>query len=241
MKSRILTNYVQTLDYHSTSKRGTIKNQMGSFWCGLTEEFCVKPWLVVEDEEDIRNIVKVMFTAWGYTSIDFRDGNQTYAWLDTVEAGTFQGELPDLALLDIKMPGPRGNEIARRMRTMPPFKHIAIVLMTAFTLEDHERQSMVREDGVDYIIDKPLPDFFELKKQLEEVYEKKKMRVSASRANTPVPEPANTPVPEPASTPVPEPAKTTGPEPAKTVDGEPEKAANTSVTAADSGAKTAND
>jgi DNA-binding response OmpR family regulator len=142
------------------------------------EEFCVKPWLVVEDEEDIRNIVKVMFTAWGHTSIDFRDGNQTYAWLDKVEAGAFQGELPELALLDIKMPGPRGNEIARRMRAFEPFKTIPIILMTAFTLEDQERQSMVRDDGVDYIINKPLPDFFELKKQLEEIFEKKKARVA---------------------------------------------------------------
>jgi CheY-like chemotaxis protein len=175
----------------------------------------VKPWLVVEDEEDIRNIVKVMFTAWGYTSIDFRDGNQTYAWLDKVEAGTYQGELPDLALLDIKMPGPRGNEIARRMRTMAPFKHIPIVLMTAFTLEDHERQSMVRDDGVDHIIDKPLPDFYELKKQLEEVYEKKKARVSAGQVKAPAPEPA------------------------QTAEGEPEKAAETSTPAADSSAAAA--
>ncbi len=141
----------------------------------------MKPWLVVEDEEDIRNIVKVMFTAWGHTSIDFRDGNQTYTWLDKVEAGTYQGELPELALLDIKMPGPRGNEIARRMRTMDSFKTIPIVLMTAFTLEDHERQSMVRDDGVDFIINKPLPDFFELKKQLEEICEKKKARISATQ------------------------------------------------------------
>jgi CheY-like chemotaxis protein len=146
------------------------------------EGFCVKPWLVVEDEEDIRNIVKVMFTAWGHTSIDFRDGNQTYAWLDKVEAGTFQGELPELALLDIKMPGPRGNEIARRMRTLEPFKTIPIILMTAFSLEDHERQSMVRDDGVDFIINKPLPDFFELKTQLEEIFEKKKARVTAAQS-----------------------------------------------------------
>jgi CheY-like chemotaxis protein len=182
----------------------------------------VKPWLVVEDEEDIRNIVKVMFTAWGYASIDFRDGNQTFAWLDQVEAGTYQDELPDLALLDIKMPGPRGNEIARRMRAMAPFKHIAIVLMTAFTLEDHERQSMVRDDGVDHIIDKPLPDFFELKKLLEEIYEKKKTRVSASQAKAP------------------------SPEPAKADDGESAKAAEADsatadMKASDNGAKTAND
>jgi DNA-binding response OmpR family regulator len=177
------------------------------------EEFCVKPWLVVEDEEDIRNIVKVMFTAWGYTSIDFRDGNQTSAWLDKVEAGTYQGELPELALLDIKMPGPRGNEIARRMRAMEPFKTIPILLMTAFTLEDQERQSMVRDDGVDYIINKPLPDFFELKRQLEEIVEKKKARVMASQAKT-------------------------GPEQAKIANHESEKAVGT-VT--DSSAQTAND
>ncbi len=123
-----------------------------------------------------------MFTAWGHVSLDFRDGNQTFAWLDQVEAGTFQGELPEMAVLDIKMPGPRGNEIARRMRTIEAFKTIPIVLMTAFTLDDQDRQAMVRDDGVDYIINKPLPDFFELKKQLEEICEKKKVRVSAVQA-----------------------------------------------------------
>jgi DNA-binding response OmpR family regulator len=146
------------------------------------EDVWLKPWLVVEDEEDIRNIVKVMFTAWGHPSLDFRDGNQTFGWLDQIEAGTYKGELPELAILDIKMPGPRGNEIARRMRTIEAFKTIPIVLMTAFTLDDQERQAMVRDDGVDYIINKPLPDFFELKKQLEEISEKKKMRVSAVQA-----------------------------------------------------------
>lgn len=184
----------------------------------------MKPWLVVEDEEDIRNIVKVMFTAWGYPSIDFRDGNQTFAWLDQVEAGTYQGELPDLALMDIKMPGPRGNEIARRMRTMAQFKHIALVLMTAFTLEDHERQAMVRDDGVDHIIDKPLPDFFELKTQLESIYEKKKSRAHVSSAPVPDSEPT-VPV-KPAATVEPtkpaEPAK-----PAEAADGGSTQAADT--------------
>jgi CheY-like chemotaxis protein len=200
-------------------------------------EDCVKPWLVVEDEEDIRNIVKVMFTAWGHTSLDFRDGNQTFAWLDKVEAGTYQGELPDLALLDIKMPGPRGNEIARRMRGFEAFKTIPIVLMTAFTLEDPERQSMVREDGVDFIIDKPLPDFFELKKLLDEICEKKKVRVGAGQvkvaedsAKPPVSEPAK-PAVEPAK-PAVESAKSTA---------EPVKPAASESKVVDSGVKTAKD
>ncbi|MBI5960157.1 MAG: response regulator, partial [Chloroflexi bacterium] len=122
----------------------------------------MKPWLVIEDEEDIRNIVKIMFGAWGYNSLEFRDGNQAFKWLDQVEAGTYNDELPDLVLMDIRMPGPRGNEIARRMRTLKQFQPVPIILMTAFTLTEAERQTMIVEDGVDHIINKPLPDFFTL-------------------------------------------------------------------------------
>ncbi len=69
----------------------------------------MKPWLVVEDDDDIRNYVKMLFMAWGHNAIEFRDGKQTFAWLDAVESGAHAGDLPELALLDIRMPGPRGN------------------------------------------------------------------------------------------------------------------------------------
>lgn len=131
-------------------------------------------WLVVEDEDDIRNIVKVMFGVWGHEALEFRNGNEAFAWLDEVQAGKHNGKLPELALLDIRMPGPRGNEIARRMRTLDTFAAIPIVLMTAFSLSEAERSEMLTTDGVDHIINKPLPDLFELKKLLEDISDKKK-------------------------------------------------------------------
>ncbi len=131
-------------------------------------------WLVVEDEDDIRNIVKVMFGAWGHTAIEFRNGKEAFAWLDQVEAGTYNGELPELALMDIRMPGPKGNEIARRMRSIDVFKQIPIVLMTAFSLSEGERKDMYNVDGVDHIIHKPLPDLLELKQKLDDVHASKK-------------------------------------------------------------------
>ena len=135
----------------------------------------MRPWLVVEDEADIRNIVKVMFEAWGHPALEFRDGYQAFAWLDTVEAGDHaEADLPELALMDIRMPGHKGNEIARRMRTIPPFHNIPIVLMTAFSLTDAERQEMYEVCGVDHIISKPLPDFFELQKLLDSMFTRKK-------------------------------------------------------------------
>jgi hypothetical protein len=45
--------------------------------------------------------------------------------------------------------------------------------MTAFSLTENERQDMLRQDGVDFIINKPLPDFFELKRLLDDLYARK--------------------------------------------------------------------
>jgi CheY-like chemotaxis protein len=156
----------------------------------------VKPWLIVEDDEDIRNYVKVLFMAWGHAPLEFRDGRQTFAWLDAVEGGSHTGELPELALMDIRMPGPRGNEIARRMRAIEHFHRIPIVLMTAFSLSSDERQAMLARDGVDTIINKPLPDLLELKAMLDRLAQDKRASAGAAPTSGPA-----TSTPHPAAPP----------------------------------------
>lgn len=151
------------------------------------------PWLVVEDEDDIRNIVKVMFKVWGYDPLEFRNGHEAWNWLDAVEAGTYGGALPELALLDIRMPGHKGHEIAKRMRSVDALKRVPIVLMTAFSLSDGEHQDMLKDCGVDKIIHKPLPDLFELKTVLDTVREKKQRQASLSDEHPAPPSPANGP------------------------------------------------
>jgi len=128
----------------------------------------VKPWLVVEDEDDIRNIVKVMFQVWGHSPLEFRNGREAWDWLDRVQTGDYPGALPELALMDIRMPGYKGHEIARRMRAVDALQDIPIILMTAFSLTEDERDSMLAEYGVDRIIHKPLPEFDSLKALLDE-------------------------------------------------------------------------
>jgi CheY-like chemotaxis protein len=116
-------------------------------------------WLIVEDEADIRNLVMMMCRAWGHTPLAFENGGKAWDFLDSVEAGTYSGPLPEFALMDIRMPIKKGNEVANRIRQVAPLAHIPIVLMTAFTLTDDERDAMKEHDGVDQIISKPLPDF----------------------------------------------------------------------------------
>lgn len=136
-------------------------------------------WLIAEDEADIRNLVATMASVWGHSTITFETGRKAWEWLDQVEAGTYDGDLPDFALMDIRMPGYRGDEIAQRIRSLPQLKHIPIVLMTAFVLSDEEQNRMRSESHVDDVINKPLPDFMTFQKFLDGVIERKQQQVAA--------------------------------------------------------------
>lgn len=125
-------------------------------------------WLVAEDEADIRMLIMTMISVWGHSTLAFENGQKVWEWIDQIEAGT-PHEIPSLILMDIRMPGKRGNEIARRMRSVPAFDRVPIVLMTAFTLSSGDRQEMKTRDGVDHIIQKPLPDFEVLRKLLDDL------------------------------------------------------------------------
>lgn len=130
-------------------------------------------WLIVEDEADIRNLVAMMAQVWGHNPMTFESGQKVWDWLDTVAGGQYRGDMPDFALMDIRMPGRRGNEIAQRIRQIESLRHIPIVLMTAFVMADEDMQKMKQEFGVDYVINKPLPDFDRLKTILDTVIQEK--------------------------------------------------------------------
>lgn len=131
-------------------------------------------WMIVEDEADIRMLVSTMAGMWGHTVVQYESGGKAWEWLETVVDGTNTKPLPEFALMDIRMPGKRGDEVAARLREIPQFANIPIVLMTAFVLTDEERRSMIEVSRVDAIINKPLPDFMQLKEILHKVIDKKR-------------------------------------------------------------------
>lgn len=126
-------------------------------------------WLIADDEADILNLVAMMCRLWGHDSLTFNTGDKVWEWLDRVESGEYTDALPECAILDIRMPGKKGNEIAHRMREIAVLQHVPVILMTAFSLSDSDVFSMVQNDGVDYIIYKPLPSPDELKQTLDNV------------------------------------------------------------------------
>lgn len=129
--------------------------------------------MIAEDEADIRNLVATMAQVWGHTTITFESGQKAWDWMDKVESGEFTDKLPEFALMDIRMPGYRGDQVAERIRSVAAIRHIPIVLMTAFVLSEDERHSMMAKSGVDHMVNKPLPEFATLRNILQSVIDEK--------------------------------------------------------------------
>jgi CheY-like chemotaxis protein len=123
-------------------------------------------WLVVEDDGDIRMFLSTLMMLWGESTQAFPDGQTAWDWLDSVEKGVYKGELPDLVLTDIRMPGYTGDQISARIRTIPALRDTPVILMTAFTKSDGEIIQLRQQCGADHLINKPLPDMDELRKML---------------------------------------------------------------------------
>ena len=132
-------------------------------------------WMVVEDEPDIYELLLAMFEMWGIEGVAFVDGEEAITWIDEADKGT-PGELPELALLDIRLPGNvSGPAVGERIRQSKALNKMAIVLITAYKLTIEEEQAFIKQAGADRLLYKPLPKFNELKKILEEVLSERRV------------------------------------------------------------------
>lgn len=126
-------------------------------------------WMVVEDEPDIYEVLLAMFEIWGIEGVAFVDGGQAVAWLDDVDNGRVRGDLPELAILDIRLPEVNGPEVGRRIRQSPILGNIAIVLITAYRLTPSEERAIIEQAQANRLMYKPLPAMPELRAVLDEV------------------------------------------------------------------------
>ena len=117
--------------------------------------------LIVEDDLDIADMLSAYFSGQGYAV-------QTVNWgEDGVQA--CQENLPDLVILDIRLPDIDGFEVARRLRSMRKTKDIPIIFLT----EKRERGDRLRglELRADHYITKPF-DMQELRLHVRNVLQR---------------------------------------------------------------------
>ena len=102
--------------------------------------------LLIEDNEDGREMMATMLSACGYLICHAADG------LAGVQMALSQ--LPDVALVDIGLPGIDGYEVARRLRKNDDTRHIKLIALTGYGLAEDQRR--VLEAGFDMHLVKPV-------------------------------------------------------------------------------------
>jgi two-component system cell cycle response regulator DivK len=101
--------------------------------------------LVVEDQEDNRQIIRDMLAATDYEITEAEDGEEALA--------AVAKERPDLILMDIQLPVMDGYEATRRIKADPSLRSIPIIAVTSYALSgDNEKANAA---GCDDYVTKP--------------------------------------------------------------------------------------
>jgi CheY-like chemotaxis protein len=154
--------------------------------------------MVVEDEPDIYDVLLAMFEIWGIEGVAFVDGGEAVSWIDGVDHGRVRGELPELAILDIRLPEVTGPQVGNRLRRSPVLGNIAIVLITAYHMSPEEEIDAIQTAGADLLLYKPLPGMIELRQKMDGVITKHRQPATIGAGNgdsAALPAPAPTPPP----------------------------------------------
>ena len=101
--------------------------------------------LLVEDEEQLRRVMKDLLQREGYRVAEARDGVQA---LDEVDRFA-----PDVIILDLNLPGLDGYGVLSQLRSRPATREIPVMVLTAKGDEDNEVR--VFELGADDFVTKP--------------------------------------------------------------------------------------
>jgi len=101
--------------------------------------------LVVEDQEDNRQILRDLLASAGYELTEAENGEEALAALAKQQ--------PDLILMDIQLPIMDGYEATRRIRTNPDLKSVPIIAVTSHALAGDEEKALTA--GCNGYVSKP--------------------------------------------------------------------------------------
>ena len=131
--------------------------------------------LVIDDEESIRNMLKMVLEADGYVVFTAEDGPHGLE--------VFKKHSPEIVLLDVRMPGMDGVEVLRRIRAVEPDAEVIIVT-------GHGDMEMavecLRKDASNFLT-KPVSDevlTHALKRSLERLAMKQKIKAYTTNLET---------------------------------------------------------
>ncbi|MFW5709735.1 MAG: response regulator transcription factor [Chloroflexota bacterium] len=114
--------------------------------------------LVAEDERDIRELINFTLSFAGHTVIQAANGEEA--------VHKAQESLPDLIMMDVRMPKLTGYEACRQLKQIDSVKEIPVVFLSAKG-QDEEVSTGIEAGAIAYILKPFAPD--ELAKRVDEI------------------------------------------------------------------------
>ena len=105
----------------------------------------VKKVLIVEDEEDILELLSVIFGFEDYKVLCAEDGEEALQ--------IARVENPDIILLDIHLPKMNGHEVCKLVKSDPAMSHTKVLMLSGMSQDSDSRKAL--EAGADAYMTKP--------------------------------------------------------------------------------------
>jgi signal transduction histidine kinase/CheY-like chemotaxis protein len=102
--------------------------------------------LVVDDSDDIRETMQLLLTQWGHDVALAASGEEGLAEVERAR--------PDVAIIDIGLPGMSGYEVAWRIRAMHPAGEVRLIALTGYGQPADGKRAL--ESGFERHLLKPL-------------------------------------------------------------------------------------
>lgn len=103
----------------------------------------MKKILVVDDEPNIRRLLKVALGNRGFEVLEAEDGEAALEVADRAK--------PDLIVLDVMMPKLTGHEVHEKLREKPATSETPILFLSAAGTFEEQREQMAADPNVDYL------------------------------------------------------------------------------------------
>ncbi|MBU4343095.1 MAG: response regulator [Candidatus Omnitrophica bacterium] len=104
-----------------------------------------KKILIIDDEEDLRKMLKIRLEQEGFNIVQANDGD--------VGLKTAEQEVPDMIIMDIMMPNMDGYSCLKEVRSLPKTKDIPILMLSG--KEEEKVRDLFAFQKISGYIEKP--------------------------------------------------------------------------------------